>query len=118
MMALKEMIQDLFSLEFEVCSALKFDLNPYFMAFESDPGSSLLPLASIDSALNRLYAAASIKGAPTDQIFKWYRQMSGKFALDSYARPLVSQGVRPALIAAACIRLADMIFADYRSARL
>lgn len=88
------------------------------MAFESEPRSSLLPLASIDCALNRLYTAAPKQGAPTDQIFKWYRQMSGKFALDSYARPLVSLGVRPPLIAAACIKLSDLIFLDYRGVRV
>lgn len=52
------MSRELFDAEFEVCSALKFELNPYFLAYfnrEDPEAKSSLPLAYIDRALHQLF---------------------------------------------------------------
>lgn len=49
-------------------------------------------------------------------IFRWYRTSAGKWALDSYARPMVA-GVHPTLISAACLYLTDKVFMDYQYTR-
>jgi hypothetical protein len=48
------MTRELFDTEFEICAALNFDLNSYFLAYfnrENPNSKSNLPLAYIDRAL-------------------------------------------------------------------
>lgn len=51
---LNQMTRELFDTEFEICAALNFDLNSYFLAYfnrENPNSKSNLPLAYIDRAL-------------------------------------------------------------------
>jgi hypothetical protein len=117
----KVLSRDLFDAEFEICAELKFNLNPYFLAFFTKDQSTInsaLPLAYLDRALTNLHErkksehpkeADSLK---LGSIFRWYRTTAGKWILDSYSRPTVAE-VHPTLISAACLYMTDKVFMNY-----
>ena len=52
------MTRELFDTEFEICAALDFNLNSYFLAYfnrDLADAKSSLPLAYIDRALHELF---------------------------------------------------------------
>ena len=116
---INQLTRELFDAEFEICAALNFNLNQYFLAYfnrDLPDSQSSLPLAYIDRALHELHRKRkkdySISSDSVNAVYNWFRQTAGKWALDTYARPLLVS-IHPAVVAAACIYLTQRVFVEY-----
>lgn len=76
------MTRELFDAEFEICAALNFDLNPYFLAYfnrDFPDAKSSLPLAYIDRALHELFKRRKKEGGINSEqysvnvVYNWFR---------------------------------------------